>query len=115
MVGIFLLWPMVDDDTGICEGPVLRDLANVIVREEKDGVSGLCDAGLPLGKTVEFLAHCWYPEVFQVGVVLEFPVLCNGLFGDGMDNAETAVFNFNMGASHCNWVDTLAALSCMTW
>jgi hypothetical protein len=71
-------WSMTDDDTGRCDGPVLWDLANVIVREEKDGVSGLCDAGLPLGKAVEFLAHCWYPEVFQVGVVLEFLVLCNG-------------------------------------
>ncbi len=90
---------MVDDNTGICDGPVLRDLANVIMREEKDGVSGLCDAGLPLGEAVEFLAHCWYPEVFQVGVLLEFPVLCNGLFGDGMDDAKTAVFNFNTGAS----------------
>ncbi len=88
---------MVDDNTGICDGPVLRDLANVIVREEKDGVSGLCDAGLPLGKAVEFLTHCWYPEVFQVGVVLEFPVLRNGLFGDGMDDTKTAVFNFNRG------------------
>ncbi len=59
----------------------------------KDGVSGFYDVRFPLGKAVELLAHCWHPEVFEVGVVLEFTILCDGLFGDGMDNSEADFFN----------------------
>jgi hypothetical protein len=70
------------------------------MRKEKDGVSGFCDARFLLGEAVALLAHCWHPdpEVFEVGVVLEFPILCNGLFGDGMDNSEADFFNVNVGS-----------------
>ncbi len=94
-VWIFLLWPMVDDDTSIRNCLVFGDVLYFIVRKEKDGVSGFCDAKFPLGKAVELLAHRWRPEVFGVGVVLEFPIFCDGLFGDRMDNSKAAFFDAN--------------------
>ena len=59
---------MVDDDTSIGNCLVFGDVAYFIMRKEKDSVSGFCDARFPLGKAVELLAHCWHPEVFEVGV-----------------------------------------------
>ncbi len=98
---------MVDDNMSIRSCLVFEDVAYFIMRKEKDGVSGFCDARFPLGKAVELLAHCWHPEVFEVGVVLEFTILCNGLFGDGMDNSEADFFNVDDGSCalrlHCQF------------
>ncbi len=98
MVGIFLLQLMVDDDTSICNCSVFGDVLYFIMRKEKDGVSGFCDARFPLGKAVELLAHCWHPEVFEVGIMLEFPIFCDGLFGDKMDDSKADFFNVNDGS-----------------
>ncbi len=89
---------MVDDNTSMRDCLVFGDVAYFIVRKEKDGVSGLHDARFPLGKAVELLDHCWHPEVFEGGVVLEFPILCDGLFGDGMDDSEADLFDVNDGS-----------------
>jgi hypothetical protein len=97
-VGIFLLWPMFDDGTNIRNCLVFGVVLYFIVRKEKDGVSGFCDARFPLGEAVELLAHCWHPEVFKVRVMLEFPILCDGLFGDGMDDSEADFFDVNDGS-----------------
>ncbi len=96
--GIFLLRPMVNDNTSIYNCLVFGDVAYFIVRKEKDGVSGFCDARFPWGEVVELLAHCWHPEVFEVKVVLEFPILCDGLFGDGIDNSEADFFDVDNGS-----------------
>ncbi len=90
--------PMVDDNTSICNCLVFGDVAYFIMRKEKDGVSGFCDARFPLGKAVELLAHRWHPEVFEVGGMLEFTILCDGLFGNGMENSEADFFNVNDGS-----------------
>ncbi len=72
---------------------------SVFHREKgKNGVSGFCDARFPLGKAVELLAHCWHPEVLEVGVVLEFLILCDGLFGDGMDDSKADFFDVDDGS-----------------
>ncbi len=97
-VGIFFLQPMVDDDTSIRNCLVFGDVAYFIVRKEKDGVSGFCDARFPLGKAVELLARRWHPEVFEVGVMLEFPILCDYLFGDRMDDSKADFFNVDDGS-----------------
>ncbi len=84
---------MVDDDTSIRDHSVFGDVAYFIMRKEQDGVSGLCDTRFPLGEAVELLAHCWHPEVFEGRVMLEFLILCDGLFGDGMDDSEADLFD----------------------
>ncbi len=89
---------LVDDDTSIRNCTVFGDVAYFIVRKERDGVSGFCDARFLLGKAVELLAYCWHPKVFEVGVMLEFPILCDGLFGDRMDNPKADFFNVNDGS-----------------
>jgi hypothetical protein len=89
---------MVDDDTSIGNCLVFGDVAYFIVRKEKDGVSGFRDARFPLGKVVELLAHRWHPEVFEIRVVLEFTILCDGLFGCGMDDSEADFFNVDDGS-----------------
>ncbi len=89
---------MVDDNASIHDCLVFGDVAYFIMRKEIDGVSGLCDTRFPLGKGVELLAHCWHPEVFEGGVVLAFPILCDGLFGDGMGGSKANLFSVNEGA-----------------
>ena len=89
---------MVDEDTSIPNCLVFGDVAYCIVRKEKDGVSGFRDARFPLSKGVELFAHHWHPEVFEVRVVLEFTILCNSLFGDGMDNSKADFFNVDDGS-----------------
>ncbi len=89
---------MVNGDTSISNCLVLGDEGYFITRKEKDGVSGFCEARFPLGKAVELLAHHWHPEAFLVRVMLEFMILCDGLFGDGMDDSEVDFFNVNDGS-----------------
>jgi hypothetical protein len=98
-VRIFFLRPMVDDNTSIRNCSVFGDVAYFIVRKEKDDGSGFHDARFPLGEVVELLAHCWHPEVFEVRVVLEITILCDGLFGDGMDDSEADLFNVDADGS----------------
>jgi hypothetical protein len=98
VVGIFFLWPKVDDNTSLGNCLVFGDVAYFIARKEKDGVSGFCDTRFPLGKVVELLACCLHPDVFEVGVMLEFIILCDGLFGDGMDDSESDFFNVDDGS-----------------
>ncbi len=89
---------MINDDTSIRNCSVFGDVLYFIARKEKDGFSGFCVARFPLGKAVAFLAHCWHPKVFEVGVMLEFPILCDGLFDDGMDNSKADVFDVDDGS-----------------
>ncbi len=89
---------MIDGDTSICNCLVFGDVAYFIMRKEKDGVSGFCDARFYLGEAVKLLAYHWHPEVFEVWAVLEFPILFDGLFGDRMDDSEADFFNVDDGS-----------------
>jgi hypothetical protein len=44
-------------------------------------------------------AHCQYPEMLEVGIMLQFLVLCYGLLGDGMDDAAAVLLDVNDGPS----------------
>jgi hypothetical protein len=40
-------------------------------------------------------AHCRYPEMFEVGIMLQFIALCYGFLGDGMDNTAAVLLDVN--------------------
>jgi hypothetical protein len=42
-------------------------------------------------------AYFWYPEMFEVRIMLQFLVLCYGYLGDGMDNAAVVLLDVNDG------------------
>ncbi len=88
---------MVDDDARICDSAIVGDLPDFVVGEGKNSVSAFSYPQLFLGESMEFLAHRWYPEVFQVRIMLEFFVLCNGFFCHRMDNTKTMLFNVDDG------------------
>jgi hypothetical protein len=45
-------------------------MLNLIEGEEEDGVGSFGDTQFALGKAMEFLAHCRYPEIFEGGIML---------------------------------------------
>jgi hypothetical protein len=92
-VRIFLLGPMFDDDSCICYGAICWYQSDCVVREKKDGVRSCCKTRLALYKPMEFLAHCWNPEVFEIGVVLQFFILCNGFLCHGMDDTKAMLLD----------------------
>ncbi len=47
---------------------------------------------------MELFAHCRDPEIFSGRVVLQFFVLRNRFFHDGVDNAAAIFFNVDNGA-----------------
>ncbi len=69
-VGVLLLWAMVKYNASICYRADCGDALNLFVREEEDSVGSLGDTFFALGKTMDFLAHCQYPMVFEVRVML---------------------------------------------
>jgi hypothetical protein len=44
-------------------------------------------------------AHCQNPKMFEVGIMLQFLVLCYGLIGDRMDNTTAVLLDVNDGPS----------------
>jgi hypothetical protein len=107
---------MVNDNTSICNCSVFGDVAYFIMRKEKDGVSGFCDARFPLGEAVELLAHHWHPEIFEFRVDLEYPIyfvmVC---LGTGWKTPNQTSLMSMMCPVHCDLVASLVALSCMMW
>ncbi len=61
---------MVNHNARICFHVVCVDAPNLFVREEEDSVGSFGDTFFALGETMDFLAHCRYPEVFEVRVML---------------------------------------------
>jgi hypothetical protein len=59
----------------------------------------LGNAWFALCQLMYLFAHCQYPEMLEVGIMLQFPVLCYCLLGDGMDNATTVLLNVDDGPS----------------
>ncbi len=96
-VRIFLLGPMVNDDSRVCHGAICWYQSDCIAREKKDGVSAFCKTHLALCKPMEFLAHCWNPEVFENGVMLQLFILCNGFLCHGMDDTEAMLLDVDDG------------------
>jgi hypothetical protein len=70
MVRVLLLWAMVNYNSSIHYHSAAGDISNFIVGEEEDGVGGFGDTRFALGKAMDFLAICRYPEIFEVGIIL---------------------------------------------
>ncbi len=69
-IRVLLVWVMVNYNFSICNHSVVGDLSNFIVGEEEDGVGSFGDTRFTLGKAIDFLAKCRYPEIFEVGIML---------------------------------------------
>ncbi len=69
-VRVFLLWAMVDYNSSIPYLSVAGDMSNFIVGEEEDGVGSFGDTQFALGKAMDFLAKCRYPEIFEGEIML---------------------------------------------
>jgi hypothetical protein len=70
MIRVLLLWSMVDYNSSICYHSVVGDMSNFIVGEEEVGVGSFGDAWFALGKAMDFLPKCRYPEIFEMGIML---------------------------------------------
>ena len=110
-VRIYLLGPMVDDDSCICYSAICWYQSDCVVREKKDGVRSCCKTRLALYKPMEFLAHCWNPEVFEIGVVLQFLYCVMVSFVTGWTTPKQCSLMSPIGPVHCELVATLNALS----
>jgi hypothetical protein len=97
MVRVLLLWAMVDYNLSIRYHSVAGDMSNFIVGEEEYGVGSFGDTRFALGKAMDFLAKCGYPEIFEVGIMLKFLVLCDCLLGNGMVDTKAVFFNVDDG------------------
>jgi hypothetical protein len=83
---VFFLWTMIDDNLTIRDCPVGRDVPNLFGGKEEDCVGPIDDAGFALCQSMYLFAHCQYPEMFEVRIMLQFLVFCCGLLGEVMDN-----------------------------
>jgi hypothetical protein len=99
MVRVFFLWMMINDNLTIRDCLVSRDVANLFGGKEEDCVGPIGDARFALCQSMYLFAYCQDPEMFEVRIMLQFPVLCYGLLNDGMDNAAAVVLNVNDGPS----------------
>jgi hypothetical protein len=61
---------MVNHNASIHYRVICGSAPNLFVREEEDSVGSLGDTFFALEKRMDFLAHCWYPKVFEVRVML---------------------------------------------
>ncbi len=77
---------MVNYNVSVGDGAVLGDTSDFIIREKKDSVSGNSDTFFSLRQPMKFLGHCRYPKWFEDQIVHELGVLCDGLFGHGVDH-----------------------------
>ncbi len=64
------MWAIVNYNSSIRYRSVVGDMSNFIVREKEDGVGSFGDTRFALGEAMDFLAKCWYPEIFEVGIML---------------------------------------------
>ena len=67
-----------------------------------------------LGQTVDFLAHRWYPDNFQVWIIdFLYCVIVSFVIGCTMPKQSSSMLM--MGLVHCELVVIFMALSVMTW
>ncbi len=69
-IRVLIVWAMVNYDSCIPNCSVFGDMLNFIVGVEEDGVGSFGDTRFALGKAMDFLAKCWYSEIFEVGIML---------------------------------------------
>ncbi len=86
MVGIILLGPMAYDNARIGDGAVFGDAPDFFMGEKKDSVSGNSGTFLSLRQPMEFLGRCRYPKWIEDWIFHDLGVLCDGLFGHGVNN-----------------------------
>jgi hypothetical protein len=86
MVGIILLGSMVDYNACVGDSAVLGDTHDFVMGEKKDSVSGYGDTFFSLRQPMKFFGHCRLPKFFEIRIIHELGVLCDGLFGHGVDN-----------------------------
>ena len=84
------------------------------MREKKDGVNAFCNTCFALRKPPEFLAQHWNPEVFEIGVVLQFLYCVLVSFVTGWTTPKQCSSMSMMGPVHCELGATLNVLSHMT-
>ncbi len=77
---------MVDYSAYIGDGVVLGDMPDFFMGEKKDSVSGNSDTFFSLRQPMKFLGHCRHPKFFEIQIVHELGVFCDGLFGHGVDD-----------------------------
>jgi hypothetical protein len=82
-VKVFFLWTMTDDNPTIRDYPISRDVPNLFGGNEEDCVGPIGDAWFALCQSMYFFAHCQYPEMLEVGIILQFLVLCYAWRWDG--------------------------------
>ncbi len=70
MIRVLFVWAMVNYNSCIRNRSVVGNISNFIVGEEEDGVGSFGDTRFALGKVMDFLAKCRYPEIFEVGIML---------------------------------------------
>ena len=78
---------MVDEDAIVGDQ---SDAIVLVVLVKEDSVSAF--------RKMELFAHRWNPEVLQVRIMLQIFILCNCLFGNGMDNTKAVFFNVDDGS-----------------
>jgi hypothetical protein len=98
-VRVFFLWTMIDGNSTIRDCPVGRDVPNLFGGKEEECVGPIGDAWFSLCQSMNLFAHCQYPEMFEVRIMLQFLVLYYGLLGEGMDNTSAVLINVNDGLS----------------
>ncbi len=77
------------------DGAVLGDMPDFVMGEKKDSVSGNGDILFSLRKSMKLLGHCRYPKFVEIWIIHELGVLCDGLFGHGVDDTIAHLFDID--------------------
>ncbi len=75
MVWIVFWGSMINDNVGVHYCSIGRDKSDFFVGQEENGASPFGDTLCTLGQMVDFLAYCWYPDNFQVRIMLYFYIV----------------------------------------
>jgi hypothetical protein len=84
---------MVYDNACVGNGAVFGVAPDFVMGEKKDSVSGNSGTFLSLCQPMEFLGYCRYPKWNEDWIVHELGVLCDGIFGHGMNDPIAHVLN----------------------
>ncbi len=90
---------MVGYNARVGNSTVLGDMPDFIIGEKKDSVSGNGDNFFSLCQPMKLLGHCRYPKYFEIWIVHELGVFCDGLYGQGVDNTIIHFLNIDNAMS----------------
>ena len=87
-IRVFFLWSIIDHDPGICNSPIGRNGSNANMIEEHDSVGalGIC-GGVALGESAKLLPKGARPHLLGIRILVQRPVLGDGLPCCGMDDS----------------------------